>query len=135
MSTITFQPRKPIRRRVAEGEQVPAGPLPPAQLVLVSAYYDDMDIRLQLGFDRKIDMSAFDGSGIFVRDGTFHGMMYVATGAWEVLSDTTIKVSLDPVEEFVGEDVELTAGSDSGIVAVDDGGTWLGVSGVVLPLT
>src|SRR5690349_13296926 len=116
---ITFQPRKSNRRRVAEGEQVPAGPLPPPQLVLVSAYYDDMDIRLQLGFDRKIDMSALDGSGIFVRDGTFHGMMYVATGSWEVVTDTTVRVSLDPVEEFVGEDVELTAGDATGIVAVD----------------
>ena len=116
-------------------EKVPPGPLPPAQLVLVSAYYDDMDIRLQLGFDRKIDMSAFDGSGIFVRDGTFHGMLYVATGSWEVVTDTTIRVSLDPVEEFVGEDVELTAGDATGIVAVDDGGTWPGVSGVELPMT
>jgi hypothetical protein len=133
--TITFQPRKPFQRRPRPDEGLALGPLPPAQLVLVSAYYDDMDIRLQLGFDRKIDMSAFDGSGIFVRDGTFHGMLYVATGSWEFLTDTTIKVSLDPVEELVGEDVELTAGDSTGITAVDDGGTWPGVSGVGLPLT
>ena len=102
--------------------------------MLVSAtYVPGGPPMLVLTFDRAIDLSAFDGSAVTVRDGEGSGWLWQATLGWEMLDPTSVQFALDFVEEASGPGVILNATSASGIVAVDDGGTWGGVTAVELP--
>jgi hypothetical protein len=50
-----------------------------------------------------------------------------------VVDPKTVQVDLANVDTYPGEDDELFADADNGIVAVDDGRTWAGTSGTGLP--
>ena|SRR5690242_4642053 len=128
-----FIPRKPIRYR-----QRPAGAKeqvtpPPLALTLVSATYDTDDFSVALVFDRAVDASGLNAAAITVDDGVYAAGSFVGSGPATVVNPTTIKVFLEEVGGPTVPDVELTATGASGIVAVDDGGTWAGVTGLVLP--
>jgi hypothetical protein len=103
-----------------------------ASPVLVQAIYSNEDWLLTLTFDRAIDITHFDGSQFTVRDGVFNGKVWVAESPPSVLDPATICMALDPVEDYAGEDVRMTATAMNGIVAVD-GGAWEGVVDLVLP--
>lgn len=116
---------KPLKRRDAEA--------PPAALTLVSASYDTDEFSVTLAFDRAVDAAGLDASAISVDDGVYAAGSFVGSGPATIVNPTTIKVFLEEIGGPTVPDVELTATAGTGIVAVDDGGTWAGVTNVVLP--
>ena len=61
------------------------------------------------------------------------GVFHVPSGPATVVNPTTIQVFLEQIGSPTVSDVELTATAATGIVATDDGGTWPGVTALVLP--
>jgi hypothetical protein len=127
-------PLQPPRRR-SRTKRRPAPPTPPAQeLILESADLTQEDPEsLILTFDRAIDMAGYDGSAVIVNDGSYVGMVYSATGPVTMLSPTSVNIELVAISEDYGPGVTLNAPATTGIVAVDDGGTWGGATAVELP--
>jgi len=123
-------PLIPFRRRRKAGGAVQA---PPAALTLVSASFDLDDFSVLLAFDRAVDAAGLAASAITVDDGAFAAGLFVGSGPATVINPTTIKVFLEEIGGPTVPDVELSATAATGIVAVDDGGTWGGVTGLVLP--
>jgi hypothetical protein len=125
-SVPRFQKRyMPPKGRTAEA--------PPLALTLVSASYDSDDFSVTLAFDRAVDASGLDAAAVTVDDGEFAAGRFVGSGPATVINPTTIKVFLEEVGGPTVPDVELSATAARGIVGVDDGGTWAGVTGLVLP--
>ena len=108
-------------------------PAPPAALVLVAASYDPDSGSVILDFDRAVDAAAYDPAQITVNDGVYAGGLFVGSGPATIVNATTIQVSLEQIGGPTVSDVELSATASTGIVATDDGGTWAGVTGLVLP--
>ena len=117
-----------VRRKRKQGPTSDA----PAALTLVSAIYE-AGAAVTLTFDRAIDIAGLDGNVVMVEDGVHSQFRYAGTAGATLLSPTTVQIELAGVEEFVGPDIRLNVGITNGIVAVDDGGTWLGASDVELP--
>jgi hypothetical protein len=113
-------------------QRTPAPP-PPLALTLVSASYDTDDGSVVLSFDRAVDAAGLDAAAITLDDGEFAAGLFVGSGPATVINPTTIKIFLEEVGGPTVPDVELSATAASRIVASDDGGTWAGVSGLVLP--
>ena len=111
----------------------PAPPTPPVALVLVSASFDTDDFSVVLAFDRAVDASALDAAQITLDDGVYAAGSFVGSGPATVINPTTIKVFLEEIGGPTVPDVELSATAATGIVATDDGGTWAGVTALVLP--
>jgi hypothetical protein len=126
----TFIPRKPFHRRARAGDQTP--PPPPLALTLVAASYDEVNLVLLLTFDRPVNISAFDGSAVVVGDPTFNHTAYDGTAAPPLLdAPATVRIFLAATGPYFNTEVDLIATGASGIVAVDDGGTWPGTGGIV----
>ena len=101
-------------------------------LTLVSAVYEIAD-TITLSFDRAIDISAFNPSAVLVDDGEFEDTLFEATIEATLLTPQTVQIGLNPIDVGTGATVRLTATSASGIVAVDDGAAWAGVTALELP--
>ena len=117
------------RRRVPSA----AAPPTPAALVLAAAVYDKDAPFVDLAFDRAIDISALNSAVFVVDDDTFTGSRRVGFETPVLVAATTVRVPLNPIDGAMHPDIHLTTTGGTGIVAVDDGGTWGGVSGVFLP--
>jgi hypothetical protein len=102
-------------------------------LNLVAATYDVDTQSVMLGFDRAVDVSAFDPAEITLQDGIYTAGSFIGSGPASVINATTIQVFLEQIGSPTVSDVELSATALTGIVATDDGGTWAGVTNVVLP--
>jgi hypothetical protein len=102
-------------------------------LNLVAATYDVDTQSVTLVFDRAVDVSTFDPAEITLQDGIYTAGSFVGSGPATVVNPTTIQVFLEQIGSPTVSDVELSATAFTGIVAVDDGGTWAGVSDLVLP--
>jgi hypothetical protein len=129
MLTLPFQPRKPYRHRAREHATSEA----PVALTLVAATYDIETESVILAFDRGVNVSVFDPAAITVQDGVYAAGLFVGSGPATVVNPTTIQVFLEQIGSPTVSDVELSATAGTGIVAADDGGTWGGVTGLVLP--
>ena len=99
----------------------------------MAATYDTDDFSVLLNFDRAVDASGLAPAAITLQDGEFAVGSFVGSGPATVVNPTTIRVFLEEIGGPSVSDVELTATAASGIVAVEDGGTWAGVAGLVLP--
>ena len=108
------------------------GPPPSTSLSLVAATYID-NAFLDLTFDQAIDISAFDGDGVFVDDAVDALLTFIASGGATLVSTTIVRVELVEFENATGTGVTLTAPNDTGIVAVNGGATWTGCSALALP--
>jgi len=80
-----------------------------------------------------VDVAGYDPAAITVQDGEFAAGLFVGSGPATVVNPTTIQVFLEQIGSPTVSDVELWATAGTGIVATDDGGTWAGVTAVVLP--
>ncbi|HEY8668094.1 MAG TPA: hypothetical protein VIL86_15710, partial [Tepidisphaeraceae bacterium] len=120
--------RKPRSRR--GGASTPPPAPPGVALVLTTAeYHSGMDVTLT--FDRAIDISAFDPTQLTMVD-HFPGKTY--SGDSISLMDVNVaRIFLVETGPYAGLAYQLTASADTGIVAVDDGGTWAGVTDLNLP--
>jgi hypothetical protein len=98
-----------------------------------AAYEEGDDNAVVLTFDRAIDIAGLDGAQITVNDGVYVGSVFAATGAATMLTPASVRIVLEPIGEAEIGAVTLTASAASGIVAVDDGGTWAGVTALGLP--
>ncbi|MDQ3440502.1 MAG: hypothetical protein M3478_09155 [Planctomycetota bacterium] len=129
-----YLPAKRRVRRKRKQDATSSSPVPPAALVLVAATFTAGDpSSLTLTFDRAIDIDALDGSVVLVRDGAQTEILWDATGGAVLTGPATMEITLTPVEGDSAPGTVLTAGPGNGIVAVDDGGTWGGVSELALP--
>jgi hypothetical protein len=107
-------------------------PPPPAALVLQSATFNSTEPSVTLAFDRAIDIAAIHMSAFRLADGPDE-QFYNGIGDASLVSPTTVKVMLESIGSSSGADVLLTVLANNGIVAVDDGGHWLGVVNRALP--
>jgi hypothetical protein len=110
-----------------------AAPPTPAALVLAAAVYDKDAPFVDLAFDRAIDIDAMDVTQVLVDDDTFTGSRLVGFETPVLVAATTVRVPLNPIDGAMHPDIHLTTTGGTGIVAVDDGGTWAGVSDLALP--
>jgi len=127
----SFIPRKPNKYKPRVPVVPP--PAPPQTLVLVSASYDENVPVLTLVFDRPIDAAAFVAAQVSVNDGSFDNGLYGGVGPAIIDSPTTISVNLELRSPAAPAPVTLSATAATGLRAVDDGGTWAGVSDLALP--
>jgi hypothetical protein len=132
MEPILFIPKPPRRRR--KGRDA-TRPMAPAALTLTAASFDNDTVTITLTFDRAIDIAELVGGDIIVNDADITGNLYEATGAATMLSPTTVQIELNGVGESTGTGVRLSAGAANGIVAVDDGAAWGGVTDLELPFS
>jgi hypothetical protein len=107
--------------------------VPVVPLTLVSAAYDKDAPCVDLAFDRAIDIDAMDVTQVIVDDDVFTGSRLVGFETAVLINATTVRVPLNPIDGAMFPDIHLTVGLGNGIVAVDDGGTWGGVSALELP--
>ena len=120
----------PIRKNHGHSSR----PIKPRQtLVLVSANYDETVPLLSLVFDRAIDASGFVASQVIVSDGSFNMSLYGGVGPAIIEAPERISVALQVLATAPLAPTTLSATALSGLVAVDDRGTWAGVMDVGLP--
>ena len=127
---ITFPPVKKHRKRMSV-----RAAKPPVELTLVAAAYNPAFPFIELEFDREIDFSAMVGSAITVMDTASQHAKMAATGEVVVINPKKIQVTMVNAGAMSGSGVKLTATAGNGIVAVDDGGAWEGVTNVDLPFS
>ena len=129
-------PATPLFRRRRGGPKKAAStpPTPPQPLMLVSASYEsETPALLTLVFDRAINIGAINGAAIIVDDAQQSFLKYNATGGAVLLDPTTLRLTLVSIDDPSGDSIVLSASAASGIVAVDDGGTWEGCTNLLLP--
>jgi hypothetical protein len=120
--------RKPRGRQ----KIVAAAPAPPAALTMIEASFDPADgVYLRLTFDRPIDASGLNGAAITQGVEEFE-YLYNATGGYTMIDPATIEFLMVHIGSSPFGDYMHATGA-SGIVAVDDGGTWAGVPDTGLP--
>jgi hypothetical protein len=106
----------------------------PQELMLESAAYEEGEENaVVLTFDRAIDIAGLNGTQITVNDGVYVGSVFAATGAVTMLTPASVRIMMNPIGEAEVGAVTLSASAASGIVAVDDGGTWSGATAEPLP--
>ena len=108
-------------------------PPPGAALVLVHASFAPSAMALTLDFDRPIDIDAIDGAQIFVNDGDFHNASFNAAGGILSFGAAHVVLQLSIVGPYAAGGVQLSASPSNGIMAVDDAGTWPGITDLALP--
>ena len=129
---ITISP-PPYRKSKRIKFPPPVAP-PPVALVLVEAVYPFQTLEvLRLRFDRAINIAELDGTQIIVNDGFIEGQLCEATGPATLLDARTLRVGVVAIPGPIMPNLLLTATGASGIVAVDDGGAWAGVTNLQLP--
>ena len=123
---IPATPRVHRKRRAVEA-QLPG----PVALTVVAADYEE-SVWLWLTFDRAVDIAGLVGSAIHVNDPS-NGTLFAATGPATLNEPTVLQLGLVVVTDSSSGELSVTATSSTGIVAVDDGGTWGGVTNLELP--
>ena len=103
----------------------------PAALVLVSGVYISA-ASVRLTFDRAIDIDGLNSAVFVVNDNDDVGEKFEGSGAGTLLSATTVEITITPAGGPSGSGITLTASAANGIVAVDDGGAWAGVTDFAL---
>ena len=120
------------KKRRGQSKKPKKAPPAPVGLTLVEASFATDDyVSVRLTFDRAVDASGIDGTQITLGVNEF-GYLYNATGAVVVLDPQTIEITCVQIGGWEGDNI-LNATSGTGIVAVDDGGTWDGVMDLALP--
>lgn len=104
---------------------------PAAALTLVAASYST-GAWVRLTFDRAVDIAGIDVAAITVNDDP-SDEAYVGSGVATLFAPETVQVPLVISHGAMGPGTELTATAATGIVATDDGGTWVGVSDLSMP--
>lgn len=124
----------PTKRKHRRPVVKPIEPEPaPAALVLVAASFDPDGPEVYLTFDRAIDISALVVAQFALADGP-DGGQFVGFNAPSLVGPNEVQVLMNRTGDYSGADQLLTVGSTNGIIAVDDGGMWGGVTDLVLPV-
>ena len=126
--TFTPAPRRAHRKRRAA---TPA--TPPAALTLLEAAFDEVAQTLRLTFDRAIDVVGLAAGQLVVSDGSMTGTPYEGAGPGTLDGPAAVVIALLELGPTEDPGTLLTATASTGIVAVDDGGAWAGVTDLPLP--
>jgi hypothetical protein len=100
--------------------------------VLVAAVFDGGSLALTLTFDRAVDIAGIDAAQLAVQDEADTGLAYGGASAVMGGDATVVVVTLIVTGAGEGPTV-MNASAATGIVAVDDGGVWGGVTNLALP--
>lgn len=117
--------------RKRSGRTKQGAPPAPVALVLVAAEYEQ-PVSVTLTFDRDIDITSLVAAEVSVDDG-LESIAYVGVGTGTLLTPRKVVIALVEDGGQGSPLVTLTALANTGIVAVDDGGTWAGVNALELP--
>ena len=101
--------------------------------MLVEAAYDEVAATIRLLFDRAIDIAGLVGAQITVDDGAITGSRYEAVGPASLDGPAVVVIGLLELGPNEDPGTLVSAGAGTGIVAIDDGGTWPGVTDLPLP--
>ncbi len=93
----------------------------------------DGAVILRVSFDRDVNADALDAAEITVQDPGGTGFAYAGAQLISQPSANELLIELAETGSAVGTLDVMTATADTGIVAVDDGATWAGVTGLGLP--
>jgi hypothetical protein len=99
----------------------------------VSATYDVSTPSVRLTFDRAINIGGFNGTTLVVDDAADSGNQYQGTGGAFFAGANGVEIFLVDLSPATGAGTTVTVTAGNGIVAVDDGGTWAGVTELPLP--
>ena len=121
-----FRKRRPRSKRVTSKA-------PPALMLVQAVYPTDTPGSIDLKFDRAINIDAFDGSQVIVKDGLILSAYCDCSGPAELRDAQTVRLFLVNIEDYFEPNQLLDATGESGIVASDDGAAWAGVTGLGLP--
>ena len=87
--------------------------------------------------ERRMKRESFhrecDHFSIVVNDGDLSATRWQGIAPATLIGPASVEIQLAEIEPIGAGDVRLTASAGNGIVAVDDGGTWGGVSALSLP--
>ena len=122
-----------FRKRAGRPRRAAKAAPPAAALVLVEASFDEGAPTLRLAFDRAIDIEDLSGAQVTVEAGNVTGTRYEALGTATLDGPNAVVIGLLETGPSASGDTLLSAGPGNGIVAIDDGGVWSGVSELVLP--
>src|SRR4051812_8121082 len=125
-------PPLPSRRHRKGG---PSAPPPVAALVLAAAALivdSENNVFVRLTFDRAIDVGGLDAAQVTVDDESGAGWAYAGTGVASTPDASSVIIALAITVPASGV-TRLNATNATGIVAVDDGGTWGGATDLGLP--
>jgi hypothetical protein len=120
------------RKRGSPRKAGASSPPVPTPLVLVSASYDSTELLLTLVFDRAVNPTLYIQEAFTVYDAMENMQWYMPDGM-EQLSPTTVRFSLQAMEPIGGGFIRMDVWAENGIVAVDDGQPWPGVTNLPLP--
>ena len=119
--------RRSTRKRLAETNQPPVGQPP----VLIGVLYESMG-GMMLRFDRAVDVAGINVTKIVVSDAMLGQVLRGEATAGQQTQEDVI-VLLSAFGPSVGPGVTLTVGAGNGVVAVEGGGEWAGVTDVEIP--
>ena len=120
------------KRHVIKPRAAQSGP-PALVLALAEFTFVGPGGALTLVFDRAIDIAAFVPGAITLQDPSGSGFGFVGTGVVDTPDAQTVVVEMGSTGTAEGTLDVVTATSSTGIIAVDDGATWPGVTGLGLP--
>ena len=130
---LIVPPSRVIKKQPKIKPPPTVAPVPPVvqPLVLQSAQFDASNV-LKLVFDRAINIDQILLTEFYVNDGVYNHRV-MTDGYGPLLVDPqTVQFYLTAQGTWDVADIELSASDSTGIVAVDDGGTWPGVDGMVI---
>jgi hypothetical protein len=99
--------------------------------MLVGASFSPVTAILRLSFNKPVDVSGIFPGNLIVDDAA-SGAKWEGVGA-AMVNPSTVDVEMSELFPQAFADTRLNAQPPTGIVAVDDGGTWPGVTDVPLP--
>src|SRR5688500_5300447 len=127
---IKVPPLPFLRRRRARRAQA----APPALVLEAAAFaFVGPGGTLTLSFDRAIALGGFAPSQVSVQDPAGTGFAYAGTGVVDTPDAQTVVVEMGQTVEAPGSSEVMSATGATGIVAIDDGASWPGVSNLGLP--
>ena len=88
---------------------------------------------LRLQFDRAINLDGFNPSQITLQDPNNTGFAFAGTGVVDTPDPQTVVVEMGQTGSSIGSLDVMSATGATGIVAVDDGASWPGVTNLGLP--
>ena len=127
---IPTTPQYRRRRGRARGTQTNA---PPALVLQAAEMINFEPPVLRVRFDRAIDVTGIDVGQITVNYPSGPGFEYVGEEVINAPDPATFDLAMTESGSATGSQDVLNATAATGIVAVDYGGTWPGVTNLILP--